>query len=69
MNSWYDVTGVSKVSELRADQQGMQASIDHIQSIIQAEIDAGVPRYISRLPLLIACLRRSLRLLAANESW
>ena len=44
MNSWYDITGISKVSELRADQQGMQASIDHILSIIQTEIDAGVPR-------------------------
>ena len=44
MNSWFDVTGISKVTELRSDQEGIEASVEHIQSIIQAEIDAGVPR-------------------------
>ncbi len=50
MNSWYDVSGISKVTELRADQQSMQPSIDHIHSIIQAEIEAGVPRYPLSMP-------------------
>jgi hypothetical protein len=44
MNSWYDITGISKVTELRSDLQGIQSSVEHIQSIIQAEMDAGVPR-------------------------
>ncbi|EKX46304.1 hypothetical protein GUITHDRAFT_94393, partial [Guillardia theta CCMP2712] len=42
MNSWYDITGLG-VKELRSDVEGIQKSIDHIHSLVKAEIESGTP--------------------------
>jgi len=42
MNSWYDITGLG-VKELRADEEGIRKSIEHIHSLLKAEIEAGTP--------------------------
>eukprot|EP00960_Hanusia_phi_P061314 764808-Hanusia_phi.AAC.1 len=59
MNSWYDITGLG-VKELRADEEGIRKSIEHIHSLLKAEIEAGTPRFgcssllgVCLIPLLI----------------
>ena len=42
MPGWFDIEGL-KVSEMRADSEGIQQSIDHVKKVIDEEIASGTP--------------------------
>jgi predicted esterase len=42
MPGWFDIEGL-KVSEMRADSEGIQQSIDHVKKVIEEEIASGTP--------------------------
>lgn len=42
MNSWYDMAGVG-VKELRDDVEGIEAAVQYVHSLVDAEVAAGTP--------------------------